>query len=364
MIRPFGLRDSLLVRRLQASGISLDIDHALVHKYSPFWAALRAPVPWHVNGIATYVLRAQVRGYRLQGFVQIRRVPGSGAAWIAFLSPGYGVDETLEIWRRLLRHTYEQAGLNGVQRLYAALGDEYVELLDLFRQLGFSLFAREELYRLRYPVMPDGFEPEHVRPYTDGDGWQVKRLYAQVTPQPVQLAEGAVGGDGKPPFLISVSQPDVNTLVAGRQGEAQGVVQIRSGTEGHLIRLWGDTYDSDLMAGLLLSALRCANPAPVRPVYCVVRDYQGGLRALLEEYGFEYMGRWARLVRHVMRTERVPANATVAALDPRTEAITTATEAELGALMVAWSDAWQPIAPEPEETAEWEPCASPQLIAR
>ncbi len=329
MIRPFVLRDSLLVRRLQRRGVQLDMDRALIHARSPLWLALTTPIPWQMNGVATYVLRSRLRDRKLEGFIQVQKRWGRAEASLTFLAPDLGAEHAVEIWRRLLHHCCQKAGENGVQRLYASLPDD-VEELGVFRDAGFSLYAREEIFRLKWPKASGDPPAGGVRPAYEADAWQLKRLYAQHTPRLVQLAEGALGGDHEPPFLVSVEGANVQGYVAVEDQEIVGFVQVMSGRDGHLLRLWGDTMDSMRMARLLGWGIGVASQAPVRPVYCAVRDYQGGLQALLEENGFEYIGHRARLVKHIVRAERVPAANAVSALEPRTEAVTTVSGLQTG----------------------------------
>ncbi|HEY64262.1 MAG TPA: hypothetical protein G4O02_06785 [Caldilineae bacterium] len=322
MIRPFGLRHCFLVRRLQKRGVQLDMERALVQARSPLWVALTTPIPWQMNGVATYVLHARVRGRRLEGFIQVQKRWGRAEASLMYLAPDLGAEHAEEIWRRLLQYCCRKAGENGVQRMYASLPDE-AEHLQVFRDAGFSLYAREELFRLKFPRPSEEVGTGDIRAVYEADDWQLKRLYAQHTPRLVQLAEGAVGGDHKPPFLTGVEWADVQSYVLAEAQEITGLVQILSGRHGHLLRLWGDTTDSMRMVRLLHWGIQVASQKPVRPVYCAVRDYQGGLQALLEESGFEYIGHRTRLVKHIVRAEQVSAANTVTALDPRTEAITT-----------------------------------------
>ncbi len=348
MIRPFSLRDSFFVHRLQKQGIQLDIDQALIQGRSPLWTALMAPIPWHMNGVATYVLRARVRDRQLGGFVQVQKRWDRSVADLVFLSPDLSVEEAPEIWRRLLRYCCQKAGENGVQRVYASLPDE-AEELQLFRDASFSLYAREEFFRLKLPTASDVQPEGDIRPLHEVDDWQLRRLYAQHTPRPVQLAEGALGGEHRPPFLAAVEWADVQSYALMDAQDIVGLVQVLSGRDGHLLRLWGDTMDSACMARLLNWGVAVASHKPVRPVYCAVRDYQGGLWAVLEENGFEYIGRRVRLVKHLVRAERVPAANAVPALDLRTEAITTVSG--LDACVEETPDA-QPL---PAYTAEEQP---------
>ncbi len=322
MIRPFGLSDSLLVRSLQSQGVQLDMDQALVRARSPLWTALMAPLLWPVNGIATYVLRARVHNEQLSGFIQIQKRPDRSEADLVFLSPDLGIEGASETWRRLLHYCCQKAADNGVQRLYASLPDD-AEGLGLFRNAGFSLYAREELFRL-IPLAAHNEPPaDDIQMLRKADHWQLKRFYTQYTPQLVQLAEGAMGGENKPPFLTDVEWASVQSYALVKGGEISGVVQVLSGRDGHLLRLWGDTMNSAYMARLLNWGIAVASRRSLQPVYCTVRDYQGGLQPLLEELGFEHVGRRVRLVKYIMRTERVLVTSATPVLDPRTEVITT-----------------------------------------
>ncbi|MCD6289822.1 MAG: hypothetical protein J7M34_04905 [Anaerolineae bacterium] len=322
MVRPFGLRDAFFVHRLQKRGIWLAVDQVLVHAHSPLWIALTAPIPWHVNGMATYVMRTRRQGRRLDGFIQVRRRWDRAEADLVFISPDLGAERAPEIWHRLLQYCCRKAGDNGVQRVYASLPDDREEL-GVFREAGFSLYARENIFRLKLPTMSGFLTGDGIRAAYEVSDWQLRRLYMQHTPRLVQLAEGASGGDTLPPFLSDVDWAVVQNYVLVEDQEAYGFIQVLSGRDGHLLRLWGDTMDSERMSRLLGWGIAAAREQSMRPVYCAVRDYQGGLRALLEESGFEYVGQRARLVKHVVRPEQVPVGNAVPALEPRTEAITT-----------------------------------------
>ncbi len=69
MIRPFGLNDIGLVRRLQRDGMSLAMEHMLAHPHQPLWTALTAPWPWAGVGVASFFLDERVNGRRLIGFI-------------------------------------------------------------------------------------------------------------------------------------------------------------------------------------------------------------------------------------------------------------------------------------------------------
>ena len=53
-----------------------------------------------------------------------------------------------------------------------------------------------------------------------------------------------------------------------------------------------------------ISTLSRLQRFPKRPIYCAVREYQGGLRGPLEDLGFEWVGSQALLARHTLARVR------------------------------------------------------------
>ena len=92
MIRPFGLNDVWLVRRLQRSGMPMAIEHMLTHPRDPLWTALTAPWPWAGSGVATFVLDEVVAGQRLGGFVQLMQRAARPEADLLHLAPALSAD--------------------------------------------------------------------------------------------------------------------------------------------------------------------------------------------------------------------------------------------------------------------------------
>jgi hypothetical protein len=84
-----------------------------------------------------------------------------------------------------------KAGERSGQRLYASLpadGEEY----QIFRHVGFTAYAQEDVYKLMSPPSGlEGVEPLPVRRQHIRDSWELQQLYATVTPRAVQNAEGS-----------------------------------------------------------------------------------------------------------------------------------------------------------------------------
>lgn len=333
MIHPFGLDDLWLVRRLQRSSMPLAIEQALTHPHPPLWTALTAPWPWAGAGVATFVLKTGSREDQLSGFAQLMKRPARPEADLTYLAPALpqqpdrpasaspGIGEEV-IWQRLLNHCTAAAATHGLQRVFASTPDGCPEQACL-RQAGFSLYARETIYRLAATpglrrTIPPGGTPAGFRPQQPQDSWALQRLYTRSTPRLVQQAEGALSGEVGSPSL-SWWEPDRWLgIVWEPAGEVRGAVQVHIGRAGHWLRTWGasrlgaadETSARDLRL-LIEQGLRqidlAAHPRRehrVMPVYATVRDYEVGLSGALTGFGFApYMER-TRYVKHTVSAVR------------------------------------------------------------
>jgi hypothetical protein len=328
MIRPFGLNDVWLVRRLQRSGVPMAIEHMLTHPRDPLWTALTAPWPWAGRGVATFVLNAEINGQCLSGFVQLMERAARPEADLLHLAPALAPEVACDptaavIWNRLLSYCSFAAANHGLQRIFASI-PEGVPGQTCLREAGFSLYTRETIYRLA--ALIEGGSQAGFRPQGPGDGWALQRLYSRNTPRLVQQAEGAHSGEVGSP-LFSWWDPDSwQGSVWDPAGEVRGAVQVHIGRAGHWMRVWG-------IAGLGVRELRAIVEQGLHliasdhgqrarrplPVYVTVRDYETGLSGTLSGFGFApYLDR-ARFVRHTIAPVREPAPAARPTVEVRQE---------------------------------------------
>ena len=307
MIRPFGLSDIWLVRRLQRSGMPMAIEHMLTHPHDPLWTALTAPWPWAGRGVATFVLDEEAGGQRLNGFVQLMERAARPEADLLHLAPALSPEATCDtgattVWGHLLNHCCMAAASHGLQRVFASIPDGAPGQACL-RDAGFSLYTRETIYRLAGLV--DGSPQAGFRQQGPGDGWALQRLYMRNTPRLVQQAEGALSGEVGSP-IFSWWEPDSwQGLVWEPAGEVRGAVQVHIGRAGNWMRLWGITglavreLRTLIEQGLrLITNDRSKKTRRALPVYVTVRDYEMGLSGALSGFGFApYLDR-VRFVRH------------------------------------------------------------------
>lgn len=340
VIRPFGLHDIWLVRRLQRSGMTLAVEHMLTHPHAPLWTALTAPWPWAGVGVATFVLDEKVHGRRLQGFAQLLKRAGRPEAELLHISPavisaelGGGVNGDVAnrdglsyhrsaeaVWSRLLAHCSFAAATHGLQRVYASTPEGCYEQTSL-KQAGFCIYTRETIYRLATvpeaaPSIGDA-RAKGIRPQYPRDGWGLQRLYARSTPRLVQQAEGTLssgvsGLDSGSPLLSWWEPNDWQGWVLEPAGEVRGAVQVHRGRAGHWLRVVGASELSTREVRLLvehgLRTLDKASPfngGHQGPVYATVRDYEMNLSGALISFGFAPLMERARFVKHTTAMVRV-----------------------------------------------------------
>ena len=310
VIRPFGLNDIWLVRRLQRSGMTLAVEHVLTNPHEPLWTALIAPWPWAGVGVATFVLDESVNGQRLRGFAQLMKRADRSEADLLHVAPALmsqlANDRSAEaIWNRLLNHCSLAAATHGLQRIYASAPEGCFEQTSL-RQAGFCVYTRETIYRLA--SLPTGADPAPgIRPQLPRDSWSLQRLYARSTPRLVQQAEGALSTEAGSPMLSWWEPNDWRGLVWEPAGEVRGAVQMHRGRAGHWLRVLGAgelaAREVRLLIGQGLQHLKSDRPTRDHrdlPVYVTVRDYEINLSGALIGFGFAPFMERARMVKHTV----------------------------------------------------------------
>lgn len=300
MIKPFQIQNIRLVARLQKKGTTLDMEERLLHPRSPLRAALLANLFPAMPGVLTYVLNFKDEKGVHQGLVQSRIRPGRPEQEVIFLSP------TLEngngghaMWQRLLNHLSIKAGEQGHQRIYARLNPDGEEL-QIFRNVGFTPYAEEHIFRLDAELYPQNLQNQlGLRRQTSADSWSVQRLYTAVTPHNVQVAEGLAQGQWQINNYPLANQGHRYGLVWENRGEILAVLNIHSGKSGHWIRLMVHPDIDDETTNLLLGGLSLLKNPHHRPVYCSVRTYQTELTSHLFACGFREFGSQQVLVKHI-----------------------------------------------------------------
>jgi hypothetical protein len=233
---------------------------------------------------------------------------------VLFVAPDLEqLDAHGQVWRELLAYCMRSAAGQDIRRLFASLPRDTVEI-DTLAELGFAVYSHQDVYRLARAGSTATPVDQRMRPQSEADAWWLRRLYSLYTPAPVQHAEGMNEGDeptAMPLAWWELSHQQSYVLVEG--GEVQGGVQVVSGRRGHWLLLYGDHSHAERMNVLIQQGLHSL--AGNRwPVHCAVRDYQGGLPAVLADHGFQLLTSRSQLVKHMLATAKAPERTAVPSL--------------------------------------------------
>ena len=321
LIRQFGLRDFSPVGKMQRQGILLGLEEAFTRPYRPLLAAMAAYLTAHGMGTCTYVSIHDESG-EVEGFVQVRLRRNRPEADVVFLSPTlHEADDLSQVWVRLLKQVCLGVAERGVQRIFARLPEGGPEM-GPFRQAGFGVYTREDIFRITPGDMKEQLSTARpfpaLRPESAIDNWGLHQLYMAIAPRLVQQAENLAepGGDNWTGFGRREG------YILEDQGEIIGYLQLWQGQIGHWLRILLHPRAYDQIDRLLDHSLACWQRYPRRPLYCAVREYQGGLRGPLEAHGFQFFATQAIVVKHTTARAQEPVRRLVPALEKRIEPTT------------------------------------------
>jgi len=308
--------DLFAIKRLQTRGIQLDFERAVLWPHSALQAALYAHIPISAIGAETIVLYpSATHRASAVGFLQLRSRRGRPEADIVYLAPALDSEEdAVAIWYRLLAEAAQEIGARGVQRLFAQVTSGN-SIEQVFAQAGFGAYAREEIYCL--PKLPaDVAHPSRLRRQTTRDGWNLLRLYTELTPRPVQIAEGMLSPEGQAGKMGDWwDQSREAGFILEVEGEFAGTVRIRRGSAAYWLRFGLHPQAQAHSDRLLQGALALLHTTPQRPIYCAVRDYESGMALALERAGFQHIQTRSLLVKHLTVRAKEPLLKLVPALE-------------------------------------------------
>ncbi len=299
--------DLFAIKRLQTHGVQLDFERAVLWPHSALQAALYAHIPMSAIGAETIVLYpSATHRASAVGFLQVRSRRGRPEADIVYLAPALDSEEdAVAIWYRLLAEAAQEIGARGVQRLFAQVtSGNSVE--QVFIQAGFGAYAREEIYCL--PKLPaDVAHPSLLRRQTTRDDWNLLRLYTELTPRPVQIAEGMLSPEGQAGKMSDWwDQSREAGFILEVEGELAGAVRIRRGSAAYWLRFGLHPQAQEHSDRLLQGALALLHSMPPHPIYCAVRDYESGMALALERAGFQHVQTRSLLVKHLTVRAKEP----------------------------------------------------------
>ncbi|HSJ52614.1 MAG TPA: hypothetical protein VLC52_02615 [Anaerolineae bacterium] len=267
-------------------------------------------------GQPTYVLTDMHQG---DAFVQLRYRPHQAAADVIYLAPVPGNStNAAKAWACLLDGAGIEAAGRGIQRMFANLPPPGMEA-DLFQQSGFMFYAQEDVYRLAAPA---GLGHDHdatgrhdLRAQRAEDWPALQKLFVTITPQRIRQAEGGIG-------LSIGGENCLRYILPSTNGEeALAALSLHSSRTAHWLRLVVHPGAHDVATTLVHWALQALASHPPRPVYCNVRQYEGGVRAALEAEGFDLYTTRTLAVKHTLAWSKTPVPELLPGLKSSAEAV-------------------------------------------
>ncbi len=313
MARPLGFKDLGAIRELQPQGVELDFERAHLWPHTALGAALAASLPFNEVGASTIILYSNHGKHSALGLVQARPRKARPEADISFISPALDArPDAVTIWYRLLAEATNELCEQGCQRIYAQVAsDNGAE--EVFRQAGFTVYAREDIYVLsaeRIKSFPQSTGPRMLRRQRKRDAWNLLRLYTAATPRLVQQAEGMVSSEGRVGNLTDWWEQALGTgyvLDSKVDSNLAGAARLTRGRAANWLRIYLHPQAQSEAGELVCGALGLIRTAHPRPVYCGVREYEGGVRGYLETGGFEYILKRSLMVKHATVRVKEPA---------------------------------------------------------
>jgi hypothetical protein len=200
---------------------------------------------------------------------------------VAIGSSQPGNEETA--WPWMLDDLTAQAGRQGASALLAET-DDGSECFQYLRQADFSVYARQEIWRLEKPL--DEPSRHLVRPERSQDRWAINQLVAKTEPILVQQVE--------------LSDRSGSGQVWEKNGLLLGYACISRNPRGVWIELYVHPDGENMIPAVISDLTAGTLPSPQTPYFCRVRRYQQWLAKPLAELGFEPVGKQAVMVRHIL----------------------------------------------------------------
>lgn len=292
-IRPFEWRDLPILHRYRNKCVYLNSALRLTRGplFVPTGAILSTLAP--AIGLFTYLYepgkkeRVGTADAVLPFIGQVSHSAGLASAQMTFLMPEAGVE--VEPVAGLVEEMLSPVGERGGLRILAEVEDQS-RVLQVLRQVGFGIFARQNVWQLPGKAPQGGSPPGKWHSAGRQDEAGIRFLYASLVPGLVQQVEMLPSGR-------------LHGLVYYRGTEMLAYVDLEYGLRGILAQPFIHP-DAEFLADSLVNLLLRLPDLYTRPVYVCVRSYQSWLDSVLEKRGAERILQQAVMVRHLAVTRR------------------------------------------------------------
>ncbi|MEI8166818.1 MAG: hypothetical protein WCG26_10580, partial [Chloroflexales bacterium] len=154
------------------------------------------------------------------------------------------------------------------------------------------------LLQLSGPDWDQGTTLAPMRVQSRRDHWAIHKLYGATTPHTVQLAEVRNARHWALPLTQRWGGPRRMAWVVGPDDDLAAYLRLVSGPAGHVFSLLIRSDTRETAVDVLRFGL--AQLSDTRPVYLLLREYQGELLAPAQDLGFQPIGEQALLVKQTV----------------------------------------------------------------
>lgn len=278
MIRSFRFRDIFLLNRYRKHGHFLDSVPTLT------WGRMIVPLGGLLSSFSTvtgvFTAISENDG-QMPLLGQIVHGGGSPHAHFTFLAPRHAVRSAA--LPGLIDELVRRVGRRGAHSLIAEV-EEGNAAFDALREAGFSVYARERVWRIARARRTPG---ANWRQATAADALAVQLLCGSLVPGMVQQVESQPWGR---------LQGYVNYV----DGDLLAYADLRSGPRGQWLQPFVH-QDSQNVGDVFAALVAKLKPRSRRPLYVCVRSYQSWLETPLRNMGAEPGPHQAVLVKRTTR---------------------------------------------------------------
>ena len=215
---------------------------------------------------------------------------GEEATRLGFLAPSQAAGNPVVI--ALLDHLAWESCNRGAFRFLAEM-DEDEKAFECFRMAGFSVYTRQQIWKIQNVSSPPLDIQGEWRPLQSLDTREIQNLYHAIVPPLVQGAEG-------------LDKRIVQGLGYKLNGELLAFVEMISGPNGvYLIPVVHPNMREP--QALLSSMVKKVTTQTGKTIFMAVRDYQSWLNSAIEDLNGETSTRKVLMVKHLVRRQKVEA---------------------------------------------------------
>ena len=219
---------------------------------------------------------------------------GHKSARLTFLAPDFALENHALV--ALLDHLAWESGSRGALRINAEI-DETNEMFECFRLAGFSVYTRQQIWKLPSQTSTSREKQSDWRPLQNIDQHAIQNLYHSVVPPLIQSAEG-------------LNKRPIQGLGYQQNDEILAFVEIIYGPNGIYLNPVVHPnlrQPAEIITGMLNKIPNMSG----RPLYLAVRDYQSWLNDAAISLNGEPSDRKVLMVKHLARQQRVAVTSTI-----------------------------------------------------